>query len=1064
MSLSDGLEDHIEIPSSDEGFTASPTFAVTDLLTSLGERTQDAEYLVTKGNDLILLLQKFPYIKEDLILSAFGHKLQTLLTHPKKEVVATGYRICRYVVFDVASLQGLISLKLDVLMIISLAKGSHHDIEREQAIKLLRAFFDIPNGAKEITRGLANAVLAIAEQVDDKMRKLCIETSCEICLLRPDLIRPHSIVQFILDGPFELSSMCATTIVSLLNTQEGRKHIELQDMQKIISPFTEFPVKGHLNNDQIQTSAYVISRFLKNLAGLHGFCMDDFKPLRELIACLSFPVNGVVSKLLDLFLDLLMVRPLSKKPITQPTKTVIVPLKLENQFVLSNHYLALIVTILFRCGIVPQLLGILETSKDEGNCTKAGCMLAELANIKTNLVPEEFSIDDSAEIMVNFNSTDSNNGRPEYILERLTRKSYKGRTNLGLQNVKISENFTKISKSSKNNFSYYADETRLRQMISDSKVLSSKKFVEWDCDILTELFQGPFMNGKRLDDINRTTKFLKRLLSFYRPFKHKFSATKRTKSSVRFIKLGCDIITCLLSSHQGVLILKENKIVPQIAECLAQLDPYSGFYAKDQIFSKARLESTLTSGYFTILGKISSYENGLKLMEQWKIFSIIHHISDDPFRREDLIIMFMNEMSYDSPGQLRVLLSKFLHSENKKIKVSATNLLRTLIRNEETRDFACELLVEQLYEQDKDVCSIVISVLSEYCDESARHMDQIINLNPSVNILKLYSSGRDSLLMKFLSTSSGFEYLHHNGFIDQEFDSWVSGEKYIDYALEVDRLLMKMDKDWDDPLVSPSVSLPPNLFGELIKTEEGFSVIVQSGVLTDFVNMVRFYATSIGKTQPTTIDYLRLKACLWSIGLMSTSDLGIETLDVNGCIEDIVQIAYNSPLIDLRGIAFYVLGLISRNMQGVEVLDEYSWCSKLDVYQKSIGISVPKDTQKFIGFNHDEIASNEIIDFNIFNEIDSEDMILTKLVKIVADLCNHVYLNSASKELTTFTKQHPECFEDPDVFYLVLQYFEMYKYRQTVRKFIIEAFTESSRLLETIVKRDKKRMKELLRT
>lgn len=134
------------------------------------------------------------------------------------------------------------------------------------------------------------------------------------------------------------------------------------------------------------------------------------------------------------------------------------------------------------------------------------------------------------------------------------------------------------------------------------------------------------------------------------------------------------------------------------------------------------------------------------------------------------------------------------------------------------------------------------------------------------------------------------------------------------------------------------------------------------------------------------------------------------------------------------------------------------------MYQKSIGISVPKDTQKFIGFNHDEIASNEIIDFNIFNEIDSEDMILTKLVKIVADLCNHVYLNSASKELTTFTKQHPECFEDPDVFYLVLQYFEMYKYRQTVRKFIIEAFTESSRLLETIVKRDKKRMKELLRT
>jgi hypothetical protein len=1061
MSLSDSSLEPIDsdIPGN---FTASPTFTVTDLLTSLGDRTQDGEYLVTKGNDLVLLLQKFPYIKEDLILSAFGHRLQNLLTHQKKEVVATGYRICRYVVFDATSIQALITLKLDVLIIITLAKGAHYNVEREQALKLLRKFIDIPGGSEEITRGLANAVLAIAEQVDDRMRKISIETACEICMLRPDLIRPQALLQFILDGPYELSSMCATVILNLLNGPKGRKYVTTADIQRLISPFTEFPVKGHLNNERLQTSAHIISRFMKNLAGFHGLCLDDYEPLKELVGCLSFPVNGFVSKLLDLFLDVLLIKPLSKKSSTHSSKTVLVPLKLENEFVLSNHYLSLVVVVLVKCDLINQLLQILQNTTDESNCTKAGFILTEIANIKYNLVPDELFIAASDEVIRNYDKTTLDITRAEHTIEKLTRKSNKGRRNYGVNSFKIQENFISNSKVSRTKVSYNIDELKLKQMINETRVASTKNFLKWDCELLTELFDGPLMNGKRLDEINRTTKFLKRLLSFYRPFKHKFSGTKKSKSTLRFIKLGCDILNCLLNSQEGIRILNENKIIPQIAECLAQLDPYSGLYAKDQIFSKERLETTLTSGYFKMLGVVASHQNGIKLLEQWKLVSIMHHISDDPFRRDDLIILFMNEMNYGRPGQLRVLLSKFLHSENMSVKRNATNLLKGLISEEETTEFACEMLIEQLYEQDEEICSIVISILADYCEDSVSHMDRIIKLAPSISILRLSGEVGESLLMKFLSTPIGYEYLQSRGFIDEEFENWVSGERYLSYALDVEKLLMKMDHDWDYESICKRPDLPLNLFGELVKTEEGFNIIVHSGIMTEFVNMIRYYATSLGRSRKIQIDLLKLKACLWSIGLISTSDLGIETLDVNGCIEDIVQIATQSPLLDLRGIAFYVLGLISKTMQGAEVLDEYGWSSKMNIYQQPIGLTLPSDVQRFIGFKEDEQEAYDVIDFNVFDELNEEDQILRKLMLTVSNLCNHVYLNSASKDLVNFSKQHPECFEDPDVFYLVLQCFEMYKYRQTIRKFIIETFTASGRLLGVIVKRDKRRMKELL--
>ena len=63
----------------------------------------------------------------------------------------------------------------------SLVKDSRANVEREQALKFVRAFIEVPGGVQEISRGVVRAIVACAEQVDDRLRGVSMETLAEIC-------------------------------------------------------------------------------------------------------------------------------------------------------------------------------------------------------------------------------------------------------------------------------------------------------------------------------------------------------------------------------------------------------------------------------------------------------------------------------------------------------------------------------------------------------------------------------------------------------------------------------------------------------------------------------------------------------------------------------------------------------------------------------------------------------------------------------------------------------------------------------------------------------------------
>ncbi|KAF3926204.1 hypothetical protein ABW21_db0208035 [Orbilia brochopaga] len=95
----------------------SPTWSLSDILQSLEEKGQRPEVYVEKANTLVHLLKRHQSLKYDLVWSAFGKRVQFMLTHESREVVSAGYRVARYAIADIRSLNTIKSLNTDVIVI-----------------------------------------------------------------------------------------------------------------------------------------------------------------------------------------------------------------------------------------------------------------------------------------------------------------------------------------------------------------------------------------------------------------------------------------------------------------------------------------------------------------------------------------------------------------------------------------------------------------------------------------------------------------------------------------------------------------------------------------------------------------------------------------------------------------------------------------------------------------------------------------------------------------------------------------------------------------------------------
>ena len=302
---------------------------------------------------------------------------------------------------------------------------------------------------------------------------------------------------------------------------------------------------------------------------------------------------------------------------------------------------------------------------------------------------------------------------------------------------------TRASEPVKSKLSIDIDDLQFRSLLLETQVLTTANYLKWKWELINNLIEGPLLNSKRLEESIKASKFMKRLIGFFRPFKYKFSDARNTKPNQRYVRTGCALMKTLLHNQDGINYLTESKLLRQLAECLAQLDRTSGLTATQPLFSPYRVSETLTGGYFALLGALSSDPRGLQMIERWRMINMFYHIMEVD-GREDLVRILLSNMDFSLDSHLRVLLSKALTSCPKSIRIYSTRQLRKYATsssqsvdqgmNQGGCEWAIRLLVTQLYDPEVQVCEVAVQILEEVCNHRAQ-LEYVVRCRPALDHL-----------------------------------------------------------------------------------------------------------------------------------------------------------------------------------------------------------------------------------------------------------------------------------------------------------------------------------------
>lgn len=520
------------------------------------------------------------------------------------------------------------------------------------------------------------------------------------------------------------------------------------------------------------------------------------------------------------------------------------------------------------------------------------------------------------------------------------------------------------------------------------------------------------------------------------------------------------------------------------------------------MFSADRLTDTVCGGYIAVLGVLSGDPKGLQMLDRWRMFNMMYHILDGK-QRPDLIKLLLSSFDYSIPGHPRVLLNKALIGGEKDIRIYATNVLRKYANNPSVNSvsnskWAIEALVQQLYDPEVEVCATAVKILEKACN-TKNYLEYIVECRPALDHLGEIGA---PLLLRFLSTSIGYHYLDGLDYISNEMDDWFLGRNDT-YVKVVEASLarafaegqdehanrMSILDDEPDPEVDPHV--PPHFYRELTRTQEGCKLLKDKGHFSDFATTIRDHGMQYDDPEMTT----KVKGCLWAVGNVGSMELGAPFLESCDVVEHIVKIAEEHEVMSLRGTAFFVLGLISRSMHGLEMLSEHGWDANTNSVGLSLGFCIPSNLTKFFSlepWKHETVSSvtlpktqrmestiapsipsrarsESLLGTSMAPELDDENMphveeepavvldadpLNQQILELFIDLSNTVRFSKARNDLIKLKQQKkPVGFTQPQMFRRVMALMESHHYRLNARR-MLELF-ERNVLRQVVFEEDK---------
>ncbi|TKY87021.1 hypothetical protein EX895_003698 [Sporisorium graminicola] len=1109
--------------------------------TGLGDQ---AKHQIDQINRLVDILKRHARVRYELPLDDLvDAAMPNLCDRAGKEIRAATYRLLRHAL--VQPLWPLVSRcrgkGLDIYLSRSLIRDNRFELEKIQAIKLIRAIMEMAalrsiGSAPDrlaldledlLSSGVVRALAAVAEHPEDKLRNICLETLAELAVFDVRLLIKggglRSTLQALTEGATEFSPVLVQVFVYLVDMPGTRQHLRPGvDLEIALSGFTETPVQKPITYDALlRCTASVVTVLLRSWAGLIYLCMDNKRAIKSLVQALRVNTIEVKSVLLDMLYDLFNVRgatgrvdPASKRESSYkaassspkldadaaaPVKGGIAPLgelgdQPRSRLNLVDHYLALLLVVFFESGLVDALIDVIEHAPTMAR--KATMLMGELLQVSKRVHPPSmggnihslprlfslaanFRLDKSderqaaASALASIDSANRHRAHHEATssaaaLSGTVQSTAKDRSNSIEDSMRRGQRQVEKTKM---RLGMQIDDVQFRNMMVDTQILVTKDHTKWNLDVLTEMLEGPLLNAKRLDDVVKGTKLLKRVLAFYHPFALRFASIRKLKANRRFVRLGCLLLSTLAATPEGVRVLLEDRLLREIRECLDQLDPLSAFSTSDPLLSRKRMDETLTSGYFEMIGTLTQSAEGIRLLERFKIFTPLYHLS--ALRsRDDIVRAVIENVDYSTDGHSRIILAKALTSSYRDVRLFATRHLAELIRQQTLPanakngsdvqgDWTISLLLTQLYDPSVDVRQLATTVVEEACT-SSHILEKVVSMRPTLDHLGELGH---PLLLKFLSTSVGIRYLWQCEYIDREMDEWFN-ERNQRYVVEVEVMLADFFSIYrkssanstsagvtngapgtPSAFVSPPSArtdcfskdgvVPPHFYGELAKTPEGGHILQQKGHFAEFAHFVRQHGSEASDSELIN----KLKSVLWAVGNIGANELGLPFLEAENMISQVVEIAETSPVLSIRGTCFFVLGLIASTNSGAEALQDYGWQSVCTPLGAPMGLCIPDDVNRLVSIERWQI--NKVTDLSYLELAEPETLVVNKIITSIANLGNSILATNASRSLSKLKAKHKSVFKDLSVLARALELMDHFYYRISVRRYIWELFDVS---------------------
>ncbi|KAG0034907.1 hypothetical protein BGZ81_002314 [Podila clonocystis] len=1044
--------------------------AVGDIVASLRSLLDSPSVRLEHLSSLVNILKQNPHIHPGYPVQELVSCLRFCLASTVREIRLNAYRCLRLLSGTGPLGPVLTAHKIDVFIIRSLMADHRLESERIEALKLVRCFITTKEGMQHISDGVMRAVIAIAEQSDEKLRNACLETLGEMVMADPKPVARcggfRAILVALSDNLQDLSDALLKVFLYMLESPDTRCYVRQGlDSEMVMAVFTDIYSMGPSYLERVKAAARIVISMIRSWAGLFDLCANDKRAIRSLVQSIKLPIQENKRILLDMLFEVFRIQTPRWLKDFMNGKTV-KPTQEDYErywtthaqpMGLVDHHQSVVLTVFIDTGLIEALISLIEDDSkspkpgDVDNqkiVRKATVLISELMQLAHKVLPTSKSIPMQTlpslfKIASNFD---------DQVLRHVATNAFRlidtlSRSSTGLLAERFDDNrgqrqLDRIKQSVGTQF----DEQNFRTLLNDTLILSTKDVSKWKWNLILEIIQGPMLNPRRLDEAIRGTKFSKRLLAFYRPLNHRYSNQPAIESHQTFTKIGCALFETLASTSEGVKYLSQNKILRLIADGLAQLDPIHSHPGSDPIFSREKMEATMTSGYFEMLGTLCKSRNGSRLLEKFKIFNLYYRLSELR-SRDDIIKKIITSMDYSMDGHPRVILSKIMTSGYKHIRLYATQHLGTVIRNEknEFHDWGIRLLCTQLCDPSLDVCHMAVRALDEACSHK-KNLDLLIRLKP--NLDHLGDAGKP-LRLRFLSTSKGFKHLHDMSYVDGEMDEWsmfanrqymIQTEVKLAKAMELQRFNPfsedgKFENEAEVQLALAKQVLTPHFYGELTRTEEGCRLLRLKGHFAEYARYIREHGNEC--KDPSIIS--ELKSVLWAVGNIGSTPGGLPFLEEEDLIKYIVGMAERSKILSLKGTCFYVLGLLCKTSQGVELLEDYGWQGILDLDRTPRGMCLPKNLNRFLEMPPWQVYREAVPPLVQPLAIEG-NLIEKEILKATGELSNHILTNGASKSLSRIKAEHPAYFTSLTLYGGVLNLLGYYHFRLPVRRFILGLF------------------------